>query len=196
MWSGFNGGKDFPKVQHFQVNDLVKELTGIDLDEYVYRPLDDLAEAMALAEITTDPSDSFEDIFHRIFLEKVDPFLEKQGLSFLWDFPAPLRALARIKTENKSRCARFEFYWGSRELGNAFDETTDPAEVEAVCLRDQARRMELYGDAPPLDQDFLAAHHTLQAPIGGIAMGLDRLLQWVLDLPELKDVIAFEAQFH
>ena len=47
---------------------------------------------------------------------------------FLYDFPAQMAALSRLKPGNPDIAERFELYMGGIELCNAFTELTDPVE--------------------------------------------------------------------
>ncbi len=137
-------------------------------------------------------SDDFDTTFDKIMIERIEPRLGFEGPLFLWDYPAPMCALARIKATEPHLAERFEIYWRGVELANAFGELTDTAEQRRRCLEDQEKRRQLYEkEPPPLDEDFLHALGRLTKPVGGIAVGLERLIQCLLDLPRVQDAIAF-----
>ncbi len=158
------------EIKHYQVRDLFLKYAQTNLD---------------------DPIES--DDFHQIFIEKIDPVLEKEELVFLWNFPASLRALSKLDEKNPLYCKRFEVYWRGIELGNAFDELVDTEELRKVCESDRQKRLDKYGKSPDLDDSFLAAHDHLEKNMGGIAMGMDRLFQWVLGAEDLSKVLLFES---
>lgn len=147
------------------------------------------ARARGYASINAD--DSFEDAFHKIILEKIEPQLGRNGLSFLWHYPAALCSMARLVPGDPLFCERFEVYWQGIELANAFGELTDALEQRKRCEEDQAKRLKLYGKTPPLDEEFFRALASLAGPAAGIAVGLDRLVQCLLGFPTIQDVIAF-----
>ena len=60
-----------------------------------------------------------------------------------------------------------------------------------MCERDQKKRVGIYGKSPPLDEEFLSAHEKLQGEIGGIAMGMDRIFQFLMQANALDDVMLF-----
>lgn len=151
--------------------------------------LTEQARALGFASVNAD--DDFETAFHKVLIEAVEPKLGFQGPCFLWDYPASMCALARVKPSMPLFCERFEVYWRGIELANAFGELTDPVEQRRRCEEDQAKRRELYGCTPPLDEEFLRALGQLTHPAGGIAVGLDRLVQVLLGAPTLQDVVAF-----
>jgi lysyl-tRNA synthetase class 2 len=83
---------------------------------------------------------------------------------------------------------RFEAYAGGLELGNAFEELTDPAEQRSRFIEDMELREKMYGaEFPknPLDEEFLHALEEGMPPAGGIAVGVDRMVMLLADEPEL-----------
>jgi lysyl-tRNA synthetase class 2 len=135
--------------------------------------------------------DDFDTSFQKLMVERIEPKLGFNGPEFLWDYPASQCALARLKPENPVLCERFELYWRGIELANVFGELTDPVEQRRRCIVDQNERLRLYGKTPPLDEEFLSALEKLKGPVGGAAMGLDRLLQCLLGAQTVQEVIAF-----
>ncbi len=138
---------------------------------------------------------SFEEWFSRVIVEKIEPKLGFNGPTFLWDYPKEFAALSRAKPENPDFCERFEVYWKGIELANAFGELTDSAEQHKRCLEDIQARMELYGDSPEVDLDFIHALSKLPPNVGGIAVGVDRLVQCLLECSNIQEVIAFPGRF-
>ncbi len=188
LWKTFND-QDLPAVKHKKVQELFSEFQ-LDLEHLQSVPLVAFRDQLKKHKIETHDSDSFEDLFHRAFMQLIEPRFSSSEILFLWDFPAPLRALSKLNS-NPAFCKRFEVYWGQVELGNAFDELIDPDELRAVCTADQKRRLERYGKAPPLDEDFIQAHHKLMPQMGGIAMGVDRIFQWTQGAKSLDEVMLF-----
>lgn len=125
------------------------------------------------------PGESWEDLFFRILLERVEPALGRGRASFLTHWPAPQAALARRDPAEPRVALRFELFMAGIELANAFDELTDAAEQATRFARDVAERQRLYdasrGEGWPVDEDFLAALGQGMPPTAGIALGFDRL---------------------
>src|SRR5262249_34346868 len=101
-----------------------------------------------------------------------EPGLPADRAVLVTRFPASQAALAVIDEDGWAR--RFEAYVGGVELGNAFEELTDPVEQRRRFVADQAHRRE--GPSPPLPEAFLAALEEGMPPSGGIAVGVDRLV--------------------
>ena len=108
----------------------------------------------------------------------------------MFDWPAPLGALARRKPDDPRLVERFELYAGGLELANAFGELIDPVEQRAR-FEDEARDRAARGKAVyPIDEKLLAALPRMP-PTCGVALGFDRLVMLVLGAREIRDVVAF-----
>jgi elongation factor P--(R)-beta-lysine ligase len=121
--------------------------------------------------------ETWEDLFFRLLLERVEPRLGRARPTALTHWPAEQAALARRDPDDPRAALRFELFLCGMELANAFEELQDPGEQRARFLADRARRRALYGAAEdwPLDEDFLAALEHGLPPCSGIALGFDRL---------------------
>ena len=129
----------------------------------------------ASARATLRQNETWEDLFFRLLLERIEPHLGQQHPTFLTHWPAAQAALARRNPADPRTALRFELYACGIELANAFEELTDADEQQARFLADRARRAELGGADWPLDTDFLAALRHGMPPASGAALGFDRL---------------------
>jgi lysyl-tRNA synthetase class 2 len=123
----------------------------------------------------------------------VGPRLGLESPLFLHDFPASQAALARVRPGSPPLAERFELFWKGIELANGFHELTDAAEQRRRFEQDRARRIAAGREAPPYDTRLIAALEAGMPGCAGVALGLDRLLMLLLGLPELGDVLAFDA---
>lgn len=152
----------------------------------------DLALLAAAAEqigIAPHPGDDWEDLYFRIFLERIEPNLGIGAPTILYDYPASMAALSRKKPGDSRLAERFELYVCGLELANAFSELTDPQEQRARFLADQARKKSLYGETYPIDEDFLAALEHGMPECAGIALGFDRLVMLCTGARSIEDVL-------
>ena len=133
---------------------------------------------------------SFDEIFFKIFLEAVEPRLGSPKPTILYDYPASMGALARLKPENPSWAERFELYVAGLELANAFSELTDPAEQRKRFESEQRLRAVLERPLYPVDEELLAALSRMP-PSAGIALGVDRLVMLFCDAATIQEVVAF-----
>ncbi|MFC7333316.1 EF-P lysine aminoacylase EpmA [Rhodocista pekingensis] len=147
-----------------------------------------LAAEAARIGIRTAPGDTWEDLFFRISLERIEPRLGYGRPTFLADYPVSMAALARAKPGDPRVAERFELYACGVELANAFGELTDPAVQRARFEADMAEKQRLYGERYPLDEEFLDAL-ALMPESAGIALGFDRLVMLATGAARIEDVL-------
>lgn len=126
------------------------------------------------------PADPMEAM--RVWVNDVEQRL--QAPTLIRDYPADQCAFAEVRGPV---CERFELFWKGVELGNAFTELLDPAELRARFADSAAQRIEA-GKVPyPVDERLLDAVGR-HPRAGGIAVGVDRLLMALLGLGDIRDV--------
>ncbi|MEE2876947.1 MAG: lysine--tRNA ligase [Candidatus Neomarinimicrobiota bacterium] len=131
-------------------------------------------------------------IYEVMMRELVEPKLMRP--TFVNDYPKVISPLAKIRRDgNESIVERFELFVGGAELANAFSELNDPVDqrqrFEAqVKLRERGDE-----EAQSLDEDYLQSMEIGMPPIGGVGIGIDRLIMLLLGKTNIKDVILFPA---
>ena len=131
--------------------------------------------------------------FDEIMVCAIEPHLGMEQPVFLYEYPAALGALARLKTEDRGVAERFELYIAGLELANAFSELTDPME-QRRRFEEASRDRRLKGcPATPLPERFLASLSRMP-PSAGIALGVDRLAMLLADQTTLDAVVAFTPE--
>ena len=148
-----------------------------------------LADAARPLGLAPHPGDDWEDLFFRLFLERIEPHLGIGAPTILYDYPVSMAALARAKPEDARLAERFELYVCGLELANAFGELTDAAAQRQRFLADQEAKRRRYGEAYPIDEDFLAALAHGMPESAGIALGLDRLVMLATGADAIEDVL-------
>ncbi len=148
-----------------------------------------LSEKVAALGFHTHPEDRWDDLFFRVFLEKIEPRLGQGQPTILYDYPVSMAALARAKPEDPRFAERFEVYVCGVELANAFGELTDPAIQRARFIADMDLKERLYGERWPVDEDFIAALTRGMPDCAGIALGIDRLAMLATGAERIDDVL-------
>jgi elongation factor P--(R)-beta-lysine ligase len=164
----------------------------VDLDLSLCSDVRSLRAAAQRVGIAAPESDSFEDVFFRLFLERVEPGLGRERPTYLTEYPAAMASLARLKATDPSVAERFELYAQGLELANGFSELTDAVEQRRRLLEEQAQRRRAGRPVYPLDEAFLEAVGRLP-PSGGVAVGLDRLLMLLTEAASISEVLLFPA---
>ena len=129
--------------------------------------------------------------FERTLVEEVEPRLPTDRAVILRDYPAPFGGLARRCPERPDRVERWELYLGGLEIANAYSELTDAAEQRQRFLASQELRRRESRTVYPADERFFDALTAGMPPSGGIALGIDRLLMVLADVPDIAGVMAF-----
>lgn len=133
------------------------------------------------------------DRFDEVMVSHIEPRIGSIGPAFLYDYPASLGALARLREDDPGVAERFELYLGGLELANAFSELTDADEQRARFTREQGHRQSMGKPPCPEPERFLAAlPHMPEA--AGIALGVDRLAMIFTDSDTIDDVVAFTPE--
>lgn len=149
-----------------------------------------LHAAAAAAGLPPRPGESWEDLFFRLLLERVEPAIGRGRATFLTHWPAPQAALARRDPADPRAALRFELFVAGIELANAFDELTDAAEQRARFEEANAERRRLTGEHGwEVDEDLIAALAHGLPPTAGIALGFDRLAMLASGAPAIEDVL-------
>ena len=148
--------------QRVSVRDLFHLHTGLDLAR------------VSAAEISAVHGDNWTEAFLRRWVQDVEPALKDP--TFVFDWPAGLAALARIRDDGEWPVAqRFEVYLSGLELANAFWELIDSHEQELRFDAANEARRQMSEESHPVDAEFVAAVGKMP-PTSGIAMGLERLV--------------------
>lgn len=136
----------------------------------------------------TDRSDTAADLFHRLWLEKIEQ--ELKNPTVVRDFPPEQAALARLKTDGWAD--RFEFFWQGIEIANAFHEVNDPKEQVERWAGESRERDRLGRTVLSGDDDLLGKMRTHGLPpTGGIALGVERLFMASRGITDIRALRLF-----
>jgi lysyl-tRNA synthetase class 2 len=128
--------------------------------------------------------------FDQTMVEEIEPHLGVKTPTFLYDYPASLAALARLKPGCPSIAERFEIYVGGIELANGFSELNDAHEQRKRFEKELKQRALLGKIVSPMPERFLKALKNMPEA-AGIALGLDRLVMIFSGARTIDEVVAF-----
>ncbi|MEE1622081.1 lysine--tRNA ligase [Zafaria sp. Z1313] len=149
------------------------------------------AELRAVAEehgVKVDPKWDAQKLVVELFGEIVEPTLLNP--TFVYDYPPAAQPLARPHRSKPGLIEAWDLIIGGMERGTAFSELIDPV-IQRERLVEQSR-LAAGGDdeAMQLDEDFLRALEYGAPPMGGIGLGIDRLVMLFTDVG-IRETILF-----
>jgi len=182
----------FAKPQRLTLAEAFHQKAGIDLlaglDRDGRPDRDQLANAAGRAGIRVADDDTWADVFSRVLVEKIEPYLGLERPTLLYEYPVPEAALARPCPHDPRVSERFELYACGVELANAFGELTDPVEQRKRLHAEMDEKARIYGEHYPVDEDFLSAL-AIMPPACGSALGLDRLVMLAVGADRIDQVL-------
>ena len=178
--------------ERLTVAEAFRRFAGIDLLATVSASGDTDGDALAAAGrevgVRVADDDTWADVFSRILVERVDPFLGIGRATILCEYPISQAALARPKAADSRVAERFELFACGVELANCFGELTDPAEQRRRFQLEMDRKEGVYGERYPIDEDFLDALAHMP-PASGAALGFDRLVMLATGAERVDQVL-------
>lgn len=147
-----------------------------------------LREIAEKHEVKIDPAWGAQKLVIELFGEIVEPTLIDP--TFVYDYPPLAQPLARPHRDNPDVIEAWDLVIGGMERGTAFTELIDPV-IQRERLTEQSL-MAAGGDpeAMQLDEDFLRALEYGAPPMGGIGLGIDRLVMLFTDVG-IRETILF-----
>jgi len=138
-------------------------------------------------------NDEVDDWLDWLLTQRVLPAFQKEGFTFLFDYPVSQCALAKIGQDQKNCpvAKRFELFFGEIELANGFHELIDPVEqLQRFKLENNARKRKGL-EGVNIDHYFIAALEAGMPECSGLALGLDRVLMVLAGVENIEQVLTF-----
>jgi len=173
------------------IKELFKKYAKIDLNEFL-----DLKKAKKIAQqkgYRVELETRWEQFYHQIFLNEIEPKLPKSKPFFLYDYPYQLAEGAKLKEGNQLYAERFELYLGGLEIANGYSELTDWKQQEKRLKQHLKQRKSLKMKVFDYDRDFISCLKKGLPKTAGIALGIDRLVMLFADARTIQEVISFPA---
>ena len=176
----------FDSWERVSMKDLWQRYVGVDLGHYLTK--EKMFSLCTMHGFSPLKHESFEDLFYRIFLNKIEPFLGKKVPTIVYGYPAQMAALAKLSENDPRYAERFEVYIWGVEIANAFSELTNGVEQYKRFVAEQAVRKKNNKPVYEIDQTFIEAVDMLPT-CSGIALGVDRVVQVFTGCKDIQNVI-------
>jgi lysyl-tRNA synthetase class 2 len=182
--SALLGSKPFKRIRYGRV---FEDALGVDPHTADSEALAACAHGLGLAATGLDRGAYLDFLLSHAVTQR----LGHDRPCFLFDFPEPQAAFARVRAGTPPVSERFELFIRGIEIANGCRELGDGAEQRRRLLREEARRRALDLPAVPLDDLFLAALESGLPDCAGCALGLDRLVMVATGAGTIEEVLAF-----
>ncbi|MGE5652748.1 MAG: lysine--tRNA ligase [Bacillota bacterium] len=183
-----NFGQEWPVVTF---RELILKDAGIDIDQYPDGP--SLFQAIKEKGIRIEHENA-EKLGKGNLVDQLYKKISRPSLispTFLTAHPIELSPLARQNDNNPNITDRFQLVVNGAEIINAYSELVDPIDQRQRLEVQANLRSQGDAEAMPLDNDYLKAMEYGMPPISGWGMGIDRLLQVLLNLDNIRDGVLF-----
>ena len=152
-------------------------------------PIHQLRDLAARSGVGHHPDAIHGKLVEELFEHHVVPTFTEP--TFVRDFPVDTSPLVRAHRHKPGVVEKWDLYVNGYELGTGYTELVDPV-VQRERLTEQAR-MAAGGDqeAMRLDEDFLRAMEYGMPPMGGVGVGIDRLVMALTGITSIRETILF-----
>ncbi len=178
-----------PQVNRFHYGDIFRQITGVNPHSAALSELRQLAADISGSDFSGEPRSTCLDL---IFSLAVEPRLPT-GLTLIDSYPACQCALAKLDkdAQGNSIARRFEAFIDGLEIANGYWELTDADELltrftEDISLRNTAGKKTMV-----IDRKLVSSLQHGLPECAGVALGVDRLLMYLLGADNIRDVLAF-----
>lgn len=174
------------KWQRLRMDEALKQFEDVDFDSLNDNEVKELMEKnnIKLKTEYTRGKALFEIFDNLVTPHLIDPI-------WIIDYPRDISPLSKQHRKNPELAERFEAYIGGKELADGWSEIVDPIDQRNIFENEQKNMRQGDDEAHPLDEDFIEAMEHGMPPLGGIGMGIDRLVMFLTNTWSIKEVIAF-----
>ena len=184
---GHGGEIDLAKPwRHVTIHGSVSDAVGTAVTPET--PADELRTIAAARDVALQPGWSAGEIVLELFEKLVEHTLTEP--TFVRDYPVEVRPLTRAHRDDPRLTEAWDLIIAGVELGTAYSELIDPVEQRRRLTDQSVRAAGGDPEAMQLDEDFLRALEYGAPPMGGMGMGVDRLVMLLTGV-NIREAITF-----
>jgi elongation factor P--beta-lysine ligase len=175
----------------FSVIEALEKFAGIN-----YSDIDNLKLIFEYASSKNYPvreSDDWQSIFEMVFAQEVEPNFPQDKPVFLYNFPSILCPLVKPVKEDIRFSQKVELYMFGKEVANGYSELQDPKLLKANFDREQEARAKMGRSPIEYDSEIIKALEEGLAEVGGVGLGIDRLVMIFANAQSISDINYFPA---
>jgi lysyl-tRNA synthetase class 2 len=151
-------------------------------------PAERLRQIAADHDVALQPGWSAGEMALELFEKLVEHTLREP--TFVCDYPVEVRPLTATHRDDPRLTEAWDLIVDGVELATAYSELVDPVEQRRRLVEQSLKAAGGDAEAMALDEDFLRAIEHGAPPIGGMGMGVDRLLM-MLTGRNIRETITF-----
>lgn len=112
------------------------------------------------------------------------------------DYPKEVSPLSKEHRNKEGLVERFEGYIGGKEICDGWSEINSSLTQRSRFENEQKNLKAGDAEAQPMDEDFMEAMEYGMPPLGGIGIGIDRLVMFLTNTWSIRETIAFPTLRH
>ncbi|MDO5065996.1 MAG: lysine--tRNA ligase [Propionibacteriaceae bacterium] len=155
----------------------------------VETPLEELQQIADGREVEYDPKWGAGKLAMELFGDLVEPGLIQP--TFVHDYPSIAQPLARPHRSEPGKVEAWDLIIGGMERGTGFTELIDPVIQREVLVAQSLAAAAGDPEAMQLDEDFLEALEYGSPPMGGMGLGIDRLVMLLNPGAGIRETILY-----
>lgn len=168
----------------------IQNATGIDIDECKTSAAVVAAAQAKQIRVDWKGCVGLGDYYDSLYKATARPQLVQP--TWVFDYPIELKPLAKRHPQDPTKSASAQLVVMGVEMINAYYyDLNDPIDQRRRLEEQQSYRDQGSEDAQWMDHDFLQALETGMPPLGGMGMGIDRMVTLISGAHNLKEVILF-----
>lgn len=173
------------------LEEINKELNLNLTGESINHSLDELIKAAEARNLVIEEPKTLNRVLDKLIGEYLEPRCINP--TFIVGFPTIMSPLAKEDRNRKGITERFELFVCEKEICNSYTELNIPSIQKERFLGQIAAKEAGDLEAMPIDEDFCKALEYALPPTGGWGMGIDRLVMYLTNAANIRDVIFFPA---